>query len=350
MKIPLARSPGQRLAKNALVLLSLISATSSATAQDMSTSIDIVQQRVVKIFGAGGLSGLHAYGTGLLVSPEGHVATVWSHLLDADVATVVLWDGRRYVGKLIGTDVEKDVAVLKIEADGLPCFDLTKSATASPGARVLAFSNMFKVASGDEPVTVQRGVIAARSRLDARRGRFEAPYRGPVYVIDAVTNNPGAAGGALTTLDGRLIAMLGRELKNSQTQTWLNYAVPMSELTDAILAIEKGETRPQENPGADPDNANAISPMALGLVLVPDIVARTPAYIDEVLADSAAAKAGLAPEDLIVFLNSDLVGSVEALNEALAKLAPGDDVQLTVRRGDDLVTVTIRVPNRPGDR
>jgi serine protease Do len=171
-----------------------------------------------------------------------------------------------------------------------------------------------------------------------------------VYVIDAVTNNPGAAGGALTTLDGRLIAMLGRELKNSQTQTWLNYAVPMSELTDAILAIEKGETRPQENPGADPDNANAISPMALGLVLVPDIVARTPAYIDEVLADSAAAKAGLAPEDLIVFLNSDLVGSVEALNEALAKLAPGDDVQLTVRRGDDLVTVTIRVPNRPGDR
>ena len=68
---------------------------------------------------------------------------------------------------------------------------------ADAGTRVLAFSNLFGVATGDEPASVQHGVIAVKTRLDARRGVFETPYHGPVYVLDAMTNNPGAAGGAL---------------------------------------------------------------------------------------------------------------------------------------------------------
>jgi serine protease Do len=330
------------------IVTAVLGLTGSTQAADAS-AIDDVQSRVVKIFGAGGLAGLHAYGTGFLVSPEGHIVTVWSHVLDTDAVTVVLSDGRRFYGKLLGTDVERDVAVLQIEASGLPCFDLSKAVEIGPGTRVLAFSNMFKVASGNEPLTVQRGVVAARSTLDARRGRFEAPYRGPIYVLDAVTNNPGAAGGVVTTIDGRLVGMVGRELKNSQSQTWINYAVPISQITDSVSAIQKGDFRPKDR-FAEAEKAVTCTPLDFGIVLVPDVVARTPAYIDEVLADSAAAKAGLLPEDLIVFVNSDLVSSIRNLNDVLGRLEPGDDLQLTVRRGNDLVSVVLKVPNasQPG--
>ena len=73
---------------------------------------------------------------------------------------------------------------------------------------------MFKVATGDEQVSVLHGVIAARTKLTARRGNYETPYNGPVYVVDAITNNPGSGGGVLTTADGVLLGMIGKELRN----------------------------------------------------------------------------------------------------------------------------------------
>ena len=60
---------------------------------------------------------------------------------------------------------------------------------------MLALSNLFGVATGNEPASVQHGTVSVVTRLDARRGMFETPYHGPVYVLDLVTNNPGAAGG-----------------------------------------------------------------------------------------------------------------------------------------------------------
>ncbi|MBX3443176.1 MAG: trypsin-like peptidase domain-containing protein [Planctomyces sp.] len=334
----------KRTVRGSMLMLIAAFCTSVPGSAAKSDVIDDVQSRVVKIFGAGGLAGLQAYGTGFLCSADGHIVTAFSHVLDTDTVTVVLSDGRRLYAKVLGTDVDRDVAVLKVEADGLPYFDLSKAVPAGPGTRVLAFSNMFKVAAGNEPVTVQRGVISAKSNLTARRGRFEAPYRGPVYVVDAVTNNPGSAGGVLTTLDGRLIAILGRELKNSQSQTWLNYAVPIGEIAESVASIQSGEFRPRDRFATNLDAAGGCTPLELGIVLVPDVVARTPAYIDDVLPESQAARAGLAAEDLVVFVNSDLVGSIASLEGILRRTSPGDDVQFTVRRGDDLVSVTLRIP------
>ena len=66
---------------------------------------------------------------------------------------------------------------------------------AEAGTRVLAFSNLFGVATGDEPASVQHGIVAVKTRLEPAAASFETPYHGPVYVLDAMTNNPGAAGG-----------------------------------------------------------------------------------------------------------------------------------------------------------
>src|SRR5207249_9236597 len=102
-----------------------------------------------------------------------------------------------------------------------------KAPLALPGDSILAFSNLYQIATRDEPMSIMRGVVAAYTKLQGRLGVFEATYRGDVYIVDAITNNPGAAGGALTTRQGQLLGLIGKELRNSLTDTWVNYAIPL---------------------------------------------------------------------------------------------------------------------------
>lgn len=319
--------------------------------------IERVNQRMVKIFGAGGVKGLYAYSTGFLVSAEGHIATVWSHVLDDQGVSVFLHDGRKFEGKIVGAEPQLDLAILKIDADDLPYFDIEDPPAAFAGTKVYAFSNMFKVATGDEPVSVLHGVIAARSRLTARRGNYSVPYTGPIYVVDAISNNPGAGGGVLTTRDGTLLGMIGKELRNTQTNTWMNYAIPITELKTAVGEIISGRftsrrSSSEDDPASERPKRNVA--LSLGLVMVPDVVFRTPAYVDNVVPGSAAAKAGIRTNDLVLFVNDELVQSCRALRESLAPLESGDTVRVVVRRGTSLIPVELPVSfveeREPADR
>lgn len=332
-----------------LAMTVLIAAASGeARADSVHDAVESVQQRVVKIYGAGGIANLHAYGTGFLVSSDGHIVTVWSHVLDGDVVTIVLNDGRRYYGKVLGAEPHLDLAVLKIDAEDLPYFDLSEATTAGPGARVLGFSNMYEVAVGDEPVSVLRGVVTARTNLTARRGRFEVPYDGPVYIVDAITNNPGAAGGVLTTYDGRLLGMIGRELRNTDSNTWINYVMPIEQLADTVEAIRTGDFSRTEQPDEE-DDPQRYRALDFGIILVPDVIYRTPAFIDDVTSGSLAEEVGLRPDDLIVFVNNELVQSIRTLESQLGRLQAEDDLTLVVRRGNSLVSVTMRVPRKSAE-
>lgn len=306
-------------------------------------------EKVVKIFGAGGLKGLYSYGSGFLFSSEGHIATVWSTALDSPQITVILHDGRRYYAKLLGAETKLDMAILKIEATGLPHFDLEGLSSAGPGTRILGFSNMFKVATGNEQVSVLHGTIAARAPLVARRGVFDAPFNGMVYVIDSTTNNPGAGGGVITSLDGRLLGMIGKELRNTKTNIWMNYAIPIEDLAPALKeAVLGGNAIRPMTTGEDEAEGAALLPKFvpedLGIVLLPDVVAKTPPYVELVLPDSPAMAAGIEPGDLILFIGSELVPSCRALKEQLPKLESGTLVPVVVRRRDALVSVQIEVP------
>ncbi len=339
--LPCLRGDMIRCISIVTLVLGLLSTT--LLAADRNAVEAEVQSKVVKLFGAGGLSGLQGYGTGFVISPNGHIATVWSHLLDGDTVSVVLSNGKRLTGKVLAAEPKLDLAVVKIEAEGLDYFDLSTIATGGPGTRIYAFSNMFKVAAGDEPLSVQHGIISARTQLSARRGRFASNYAGPVYVVDAITNNPGAAGGVLTNRDGKLLGMLGRELRDSQSQVWVNYVVPIGELAPTLKAMMQGEyTR---SAVVDPlAVARKIPPRTFGMILVPDIVFRTPAYIDEVLPGTDAEKFKLQPDDLIVFLNGKVVNSVRTLQTELNLLQPGQDAEFVIRRGSELITVKFPVP------
>ena len=291
-------------------------------------------RKVVKIHGAGGVRGLEAYQTGLLVSPAGHIVTVMSTVLDADELSCVLDDGRRYRATLVGVDPRRELAVLSIEAEELPAFVLAAGDPMPVGTRIFALSNLFGVAVGDERVSAQHGVVSALVPLEARRGSYEVPYRGDVYILDCTTNNPGAPGGAVIDWRGRLVGMLGKELRASGSGIWLNYAIPATALAEGYAEITSG-TASAATP--DPSAGPGFAPATLGLVLVPDLLDRTPPFIETVSPDSPAARAGLRPDDLVIAVGTRSVASRAALQQALTALAVGDPVKLSVVRGGAIV-------------
>ena len=306
---------------------------------------DATLPKVVKIFGAGGLRGLPAYGTGFVVSPGGRIVTAWNHVLDAtpDIQAV-LDDGRRLRCRVLAADPAGGLAVLEPDRGDLdlPFFNPAEFAAAEAGDRVLAFSNAYKVAGGDEPVAVQRAVVSAVAELDARRGRNAVGTGGRVLILDAPTNNPGAAGAPVVDRGGRLVGVLGRELKNDATNVFVNYALPAEALADTVAAMLDGTFAPPPRTAGGATGGPV--PADLGLLLVPDVVRRTPAYVELVAGDSPAAAAGLRPGDLLVLAGGEVVNSVRAFRSALAAAEPGEPLEVVVRRDGGLVPLTVAVP------
>lgn len=326
---------------SAAVLGSLLSAASAPAQQSLAKVITAVQPKMVKLYGAGGVQGLEAYQSAFLISDEGHILTAWSYVLDADVITATLDDGRKLTAEMVGMDPRLEIAVLKIDAQDLPHFNLDEAVAAEAGQRVLAFSNLYGVAAGNEPTSVLRGIVSAKADLAARRGAFETNYRGKVYVLDAMTNNPGAAGGALTDSKGRLVGLLGKELRNSQTNTWLNYAIPISELTQAVVDIRAGKLRTANRNETVKKPKEAHTLALLGLQLVPDFLPKTPPFVESVRPMSPAAKADIRTDDLILFVNEQLVPSHKQVLEELSFVDRVDPVRLTIQRGQELLEVQL---------
>lgn len=318
----------------------------SAAAQDLQQVVRGVQPKLVKIQGAGGYKGLEPYQSGFLFSPDGHILTVWSYVLDTDYVTVTLDNGRRLDAKLVAADPRLEIAVLKVDLSDAPHFKLAEAATAEVGSRVLAFSNMFGIAVGDEPNSVLHGIVSAKTALNARRGTFESPYDGPVYVLDAMTNNPGAAGGALVDYSGRLLGMLGKELRHSQSNLWLNFALPISELTVTAEAIRGGTYVRRSEEERKPKIDRPLTLDLLGIVLVPDVLERTPPFVDAIVAKSPASGADIQPDDLLLFVNDRLTQSCRAVRNELETIPRIDPVRITLLRRQQLIDLTLRAPSQ----
>jgi len=299
--------------------------------------------KVVKLFGAGGAKGLEAYQTGVLISDEGHVLTAWSHVLDADTVATFLDDGQRYEATLLGYDPRTEIAILKIDAQGLPHFVLDESMRVpEPGELILALTNLYGVATGNEPASVQHGTVTAVRSLEGDRIGGRLPYRGPVIVTDAITSNPGTPGGAIVDASGNLLGLVGKDLKADDADIWLNYALPIAELRRSIDDILAGKLLL----AFEEDRPEVSEPMTLellGMELVPDVVGRTPPFVDRVARGSAAERAGVRPDDLILFVDDRLVASRSQVETVLSRIHRDDLLVLTLQRGTATVTVELEI-------
>lgn len=318
---------------------------------------EAVNKKMVKLFGSGGFKGIVAYGTGILVSADGYVLTVAGPMLDTRDLRVHLADGRRYHAKVIVMEPELDVALVKIEPAKdevleLDFFDVSAAAKkplVKAGTGVLAFSNQFEIATRDEPMSVMKGTIASYTRLQGRRGIHEATYKDNVYVLDAITNNPGAGGGALTTRKGELLGIIGKELRNELTNTWINYAVPIQASVEVLekddkkrmISILEIVEKKEKYAATTPDREKKKADNYTGLVLVPNAVELTPPYVEEVLPDSPAAKAGLKTDDLIVYVDGEPINSINHLLDLFGRIRPETPMRIEVRRGDKLTTLNM---------
>ncbi|MEZ6047454.1 MAG: PDZ domain-containing protein [Planctomycetaceae bacterium] len=140
--------------------------------------------------------------------------------------------------------------------------------------------------------------------------------------------------------------MLGKELRNSETNTWVHYAMPIDRVATAALAMKAGNYDGREEDDLERPSAAAgkVQPKDFGLILVPNVVVRTPAYVDRVLPDSVAAEVGVKPDDLILFVNDQIVPSIDDLLQVVSRLEEFDDVKMIVRRGDQILTLEFTVP------
>ncbi len=364
------------------VVAAFVTPALTPAADPFAKTVEDANKKLVKVFGAGGFSRLNNFGSGILISKDGHILTVASQLLDTSELVVHLYDGQRLKAQVIVTEPLLDIALIKIRLDGkkidesnglnLAFFDFdaaVKRGPAAPGDWILGMSNTFEIALRDEPLSVQRGVVSAYTKMAGRRGIFEFPYTGDVYIVDAITNNPGAAGGALLDKKGELLGIIGRELKNSLTETWMNYAIPVVGKTEFK---EKVTVKDKDGKDVEEEKTSTISVPEfvalamqgkykkkkiedfigqggyLGIIFVPNILERTPAYVEDLVPNSPADKAGLRPDDLVSFIDGEPIISIKALEEYMRKhTRPGQKVALEVRRGESLQTVEVTLGQHP---
>ncbi len=290
------------------------------------------QPKMVKVFGASA-GKVEGFATGIIVSKDGLILSSQGVFLDGRQVKVVLADGAEHIATILKRDRETQLSLLKIQAVTPSFFELSAESVGKKGDWVIALSNAFKVADKDEPVSAMLGVISLRTTMEARLTKRDVAYRGELVLIDAITSNPGASGGAVITPDGSLVGIVGKIINSSETNTRLNYAVPTQVLHEFVAgkASVNGEAQP----------VTEQQDVEFGVVLFKLGGRNNPAYIDRVVRGSPAAKAKLKSDDMIVSIAGEKIGNLKDYAESLKSLRPEEEVLMIVKRGVEMVRVRI---------
>jgi serine protease Do len=304
-------------------LLFLAACGADAAPGPFAAADEAAQRRVVKIYGAE-IGRTPGYATGILVSASGDILTSQGAMLGGDNLRVTLCDGVTHPAKVLRRSSSLQAALIKIDANTPEFFALNDPPQVRSGDWILTVSNAFKVAEGTEPLSVNLGVISLRTALAARRGFSDFPYQGEVFLYDAISANPGAAGGAVVTVEGRLVGMIGKVIESKSTNTRLNYAVP----SDLLARFVAGE----EDAPSSPVPSNNRGPGETGIRLFALGGRKAPAYVDRIVPNSPAAQAGIKADDLVVTLAGQVVKDAGDFRRIVQSLPAGAQVVVEVKR------------------
>ncbi len=284
-------------------------------------------------FGDQGTQAQAGLGSGVIVSMEGLVLTN-NHVVEgADEIEVILNDGRRAVAKVVGTDPETDLAVLKISIDRLPVIVMGNSDSLQVGDQVLAIGNPFGVGQ-----TVTGGIVSALGRNQLGINTFEN------FIQTDAAINPGNSGGALVDTSGQLLGINTAIYSRTGGSLGIGFAIPVS---TARLVMEGLVRDGQVTRGWIGVEPNEMSPE---LAETFGVKAKQGVIITGVLQNAPAAQAGIRPGDVITAVGERPVANVAELLSSVAGLKPGTEARFRVQRQDQQLDINVIPGVRPKPR
>jgi serine protease DegQ len=271
-------------------------------------------------------------GSGVIVSPQGIVLTNHHVIEGADEIEVAFADGRKRNAKLIGSDPETDIAVLKIDATDLPNpITLGKMESVHVGDVVLAIGNPFGVGQ-----TVTSGIVSALGRNQLGINTFEN------FIQTDAAINPGNSGGALVDTKGNLIGINTAIYSRSGGNMGIGFAIPINTAKQVMESILTNGSVTRGWIGVEPQNLS--KELAESLNLPKDT---TGVLISGVLEGGPADKAGMKPGDVLTQVNGQSVSDVVTLLNRIAQTSPGDEAKINLLRKGKPMTLKVQVGKRP---
>ena len=281
-------------------------------------------------FGDQGAQAQAGLGSGVIVSPDGYILTN-NHVVEgADEIEVTLTDSRRARARVIGTDPDTDLAILKIELDKLPVIVLGNSDVLAVGDQVLAIGNPFGVGQ-----TVTSGIVSALGRTQLGINTFEN------FIQTDAAINPGNSGGALVDVNGNLMGINTAIYSRSGGSMGIGFAIPVSTARMVLDGIVQDGQVTRGWIGVGPNELSPELAETFGVKATEGVI------ITGVLQDGPAAQAGMRPGDVIVRVEGRNVNNVSELLTAVAGLKPGTAAPFNVQRGDKMVELSINPGVRP---
>jgi serine protease Do len=274
---------------------------------------------------------VNALGSGVIASEDGYILTNNHVVSQAQKVTVVLPDGERKPAKIVGTDPETDLALIKVDARGLPAATFGDSDTVKIGEWVIAVGNPYELLH-----TTTAGIISATGRSQVGIADYEN------FIQTDAAINPGNSGGALADLDGRVIGINAAISTPTGASVGLGFAIPINMAKDVMTQLKEHGKVVRGFLGVILQPLTPDLRKALGLgenvmgVLIGDVQEGTP-----------AAEAGVERGDVITEFNGMPVQSVTHLRNLVAGLAPGTRVQLGIERNGQARTLPVTLGEQP---
>ncbi len=281
-------------------------------------------------FGDQGQEPSAGLGSGVIVSPAGYILTN-NHVVEgADEIEVILNDSRKALAKVIGTDPDTDLAVLKIDLDKLPVVVIGNSDAAQVGDQVLAIGNPFGVGQ-----TVTSGIISALGRNQLGINTFEN------FIQTDAAINPGNSGGALVDTQGNLLGINTAIYSRSGGSMGIGFAIPMSTARFVMDGLVKDGQVTRGWIGVEPNDLSPELAETFG------VKAREGVIITGVLQNGPAAQAGIRPGDVITAVAGNDVRNVSDLLTQVAGLKPGTASRFSLQRQDSQMELDVVPGMRP---
>jgi Do/DeqQ family serine protease len=274
--------------------------------------------------------GASGMGSGVIVSADGYVLTN-NHVVEgADLIEVILNDRRRARAKVVGTDPDTDLAILKIELDRLPVMVLGNSDDLQVGDQVLAIGNPFGVGQ-----TVTAGIVSALGRNQLGINTFEN------FIQTDAAINPGNSGGALVDVNGNLLGINTAIYSRTGGSLGIGFAIPVATAKQVMDSIVKDGQVTRGWIGVEPNELSPELRETFGVAATQGVI------VTGVLQGGPAARSGVAPGDVIVAIAGTAVDDVSQLLAQVAALKPGIPAQFSVQRKKQNLQLAITPGLRP---